>query len=76
MQRFCAAPARRQGTGTALLRACHHHLDYDLGAAAYLEASSLRARRLYLRHGYTGHGPPIHLPGGPPMWPMWREPAR
>jgi GNAT superfamily N-acetyltransferase len=64
------------GTGTALLRAYHQHLDHDLGAPAYLEASSLRACRLYLRHGYTDHGPPIHLPGGPPMWPMWREPAR
>jgi len=70
-------PGRQgQRTDTALLRACHHHLDHDPGVPAYLEASSLRARRLYLRHGYADHGPPIWLPGGPPMYPMWREPAR
>jgi hypothetical protein len=48
----------------------------DSGRPAYLEASSPRARDLYLRHGYLPRpGTPFHLPdGGPPMWPMWREP--
>jgi GNAT superfamily N-acetyltransferase len=68
-------PGRQgQGTGTALLRSCHQALDRD-GTPAYLEASDPRTRRLYLRHGYTDHGPPIDLPGGPPMYPMWREPS-
>jgi hypothetical protein len=43
---------------------------------AYLEASSPRARDLYLRHGYTLRpDAPFRLPGGPPLWGMWREPA-
>jgi GNAT superfamily N-acetyltransferase len=62
-----------RGAGTALLRAYHQVLDHQ-GARAYLEAASLRTRRIYLRHGYTDHGRPIHLPNGPLMYPMWREP--
>jgi len=63
-----------QGTGTTLLRAYHQILDHDARAPAYLDAADLRTRRIYLRHGYTDHGPPIHLPDGPLMYPMWREP--
>jgi len=63
-----------QGTGTTLLRAYHQMLDHDAGAPAYLEAADLHTRRIYLRHGYADHGPPIRLPGGPLMYPMWREP--
>jgi len=65
-----------RGIGTALLNTRHHDLDRD-GLPAYLEASSPRARDLYQRHGYTLRpGAPFCLPGGgPPMWPMWREPA-
>jgi GNAT superfamily N-acetyltransferase len=63
-----------QGTGTALLDARHRDLDRD-GMPAYLEASSPRARDLYQRHGYTlCPDAPFCLPGGPPLWPMWREP--
>ena len=54
-----------QGTGTALLHACHQHLDHDVGAPAYLEASDLRTCQNYLRHGYADHGPPIACPAGP-----------
>jgi hypothetical protein len=61
------------GTGTALLRAYHQILDHDAGAPAYLEAADLRTRDVYLRHGYADHGPPIQLPDGPLMYPMWRE---
>jgi GNAT superfamily N-acetyltransferase len=74
---FLAARPDRQGRGlgTALLAAHHQTLD-QAGLPAYLEASSDRNRRLYLRHGYAlMPGAPYHLPdGGPPMWPMWREP--
>jgi GNAT superfamily N-acetyltransferase len=62
-----------QGTGTALLHSYHEMLDNGLGAAAYLEASDLRTRGIYLRHGYADHGPPIQLPEGPRMYPMWRK---
>ena len=62
------------GTGTVLLARRHAELDVR-GEAAYLEASSERSRDLYLRHGYHVMGAPFHLPdGGPPMWPMWRDP--
>ena len=66
-----------RGIGTGLLKARHHDLDRD-GVPAYLEASSPRARDLYRRHGYTLRpGAPFCLPdGGPPMWPMWRQPAQ
>ena len=51
----------------------HCELD-ERGEPAYLEASGERSRDLYLRHGYQPRGAPYHLPGGPAMWPMWREP--
>jgi hypothetical protein len=40
----------------------------------YLEASSMRSRALYERHGYVFMGKTLDLPDGPHMWPMWREP--
>lgn len=61
------------GTGTALLETYHQILD-QAGTAAYLEASDARTRDLYLKHGYADLGPPVRLPGGPLMHPMWREP--
>jgi GNAT superfamily N-acetyltransferase len=70
-------PGRQgQGTGTALLRAGHALADHD-HMPAYLEAPSPRARDLYLAHGYVPRPEgPFHLPGGgPPMWPMLREPG-
>jgi ribosomal protein S18 acetylase RimI-like enzyme len=67
-------PGRQgQGIGTTLLRRHHQILDRD-GVPAYLEASSLRTRALYLRHGYADHGSPIYLPDGPLMYPLLRPP--
>lgn len=68
---------QNQGLGSALLRAYHLILDHDAHLPAYLEASTPRTRDLYLRHGYIPRaGAPFHLPdGGPPMWPMLREPS-
>ena len=62
-----------QGLGSALLRAHHAALDRD-GIPAYLEASSMRSRRLYLAHGYEALGGPIFLPGAA-MFPMLRQPC-
>jgi GNAT superfamily N-acetyltransferase len=73
---LAVSPARQgQGTGTALLQAHHAVLD-DLGLAAYLEASDLRTRSIYVCHGYVLRpDAPIRLPdGGPEMWPMVRYP--
>jgi len=61
-----------RGLGTALLRAHHATLDRD-GMPAYLEASDMRTRRLYLAHGYAACGGPLFLPGAV-MHPMWRQP--
>lgn len=64
---------QRRGTGSGLLRYHHSHL-VDRGVPAYLEASNVRNRDLYLRHGYRTDGP-VHLPaGGPPFWPMHYQP--
>jgi GNAT superfamily N-acetyltransferase len=64
-----------QGTGSMLLAARHAALDRDR-IPAYLEAASQRTRQYYLRHGYQPRpGGPFYLPdGGPPMWPLWRDP--
>jgi GNAT superfamily N-acetyltransferase len=63
-----------QGIGSALLDAYHAQLDREYREPGYLEAADERSRRLYARHGYADHGPPIELPDGPSMYPMWREP--
>ena len=60
------------GTGSALLRAHHAGLDRD-SIPAYLEASDLRTRRLYLAHGYADCGGPLAFPGAV-MYPMVRPP--
>ncbi|MBF8188657.1 GNAT family N-acetyltransferase [Nonomuraea sp. K274] len=62
---------QNQGLGTALLRHRHDRLD---GARAYLEASSVRSRDLYARHGYQPLEP-FALPDGTLFWPMWRPAA-
>jgi amino acid transporter/GNAT superfamily N-acetyltransferase len=71
---FLAVRADRQslGIGSALLARHHARVD-PVGIPAYLEATDIRNRELYLRHGYTGQGI-IRLPDGPPVWPMWRRP--
>ena len=62
---------QNRGIGAALLTDHHRRLD-QLGLPAYLEASNMRNRRLYLRHGYTA-GRTIVLPTeGPIIWRMWR----
>ncbi|WP_018350245.1 GNAT family N-acetyltransferase [Longispora albida] len=67
-------PGRQgKGVGSALLRYRHEQLD-AAGESAYLEASSLQSRALYLRHGYEPHGEPFAVPDGSQLWPMWREP--
>ncbi|WP_157254242.1 GNAT family N-acetyltransferase [Nonomuraea typhae] len=57
-----------RGLGSALL--AHHHATLE-GVPAYLEASSPRARDLYLRHGYAEREP-FAMGDGTLFWPMWR----
>jgi GNAT superfamily N-acetyltransferase len=75
---FLAVLPRSQshGIGTALLRHQHRRLD-ELGIPAYLEAANERNDSLYRRHGYQPYGEPFPVgTGGPPMYPMWRNPPR
>jgi ribosomal protein S18 acetylase RimI-like enzyme len=60
-----------RGIGSALMRPVLEVCDRD-AMPAYLEATSESNRGLYLRHGFEVTGE-IKLPGGPSMWPMWRE---
>jgi GNAT superfamily N-acetyltransferase len=64
--------AQGRGLGSGLLAATLGQAD-RCGEAAYLEATSPANRRLYERHGFTTVGE-IVVPGGPPLWSMWREP--
>jgi ribosomal protein S18 acetylase RimI-like enzyme len=61
-----------QGVGSALLDHVLSRADRD-GSAACLDATSPRNRQFYERHGFTVTTELV-VPGGPPMWPMWRAP--
>jgi ribosomal protein S18 acetylase RimI-like enzyme len=64
--------AQGRGTGSALLAGMLERCDSE-GARAYLDATSPDNKRLYERHGFRAVGE--YAPkGGPPLWPMWREP--
>ncbi|MET8677378.1 GNAT family N-acetyltransferase [Streptomyces sp. NPDC004647] len=68
------APGRQStGLGSALLTTALGRCDREQ-APAYLEASNARSKALYERLGFVFTGRTVDLPGGPPMWPMWREP--
>ena len=61
-----------RGIGSAVMSPVLEMCDRD-EVPAYLEASSEGCKALYLRHGFEVTGE-MNLPGGPPMWPMWRTP--
>ena len=70
------APAGQgKGVGSSLLEARLRDLD-RAGLPAYLEATTIDSARLYKRHGFDHMPNTIDLPGGPSMYPMWREPRR
>ncbi|MFI7384201.1 GNAT family N-acetyltransferase [Streptomyces sp. NPDC049813] len=62
-----------EGLGTALMAPVLERCDRE-GVPAYLEASNARSRALYERLGFVFTGTAVDLPGGPSLWPMWREP--
>jgi GNAT superfamily N-acetyltransferase len=64
---------RGQGFGQALMRSRLQRCDAEF-CPAYLESSKPENVPYYQRFGFTVTGE-IKLPdGGPPLWPMWREP--
>jgi GNAT superfamily N-acetyltransferase len=63
-----------KGLGSAMLSHVHATLDKER-KPAYLEAASPRSTQFYRRHGYKARGEPFPIgPGGPLMYPMWRDP--
>jgi ribosomal protein S18 acetylase RimI-like enzyme len=64
--------AQGRGLGSALLAHMLARLDADQ-LPAYLESSSERNLAWYGRHGFEATNE-VAIPGGPPIWPMWREP--
>jgi GNAT superfamily N-acetyltransferase len=72
---FCGLlpAAQRKGVGSAIARQHFRRLDAE-GIAASGEASSARSAKLWRRHGFVDSGEPFAPPGGPQMYPIWREP--
>jgi ribosomal protein S18 acetylase RimI-like enzyme len=64
----------RQGEGiaTALLHKVLDDCDRD-EVPAYLETGTERNVAFYVRHGFKVTEE-LHLPNGPPVWLMWRDP--
>ena len=67
------APNQRRGLGSALLAAHHRRLDAE-GMPAYLDASGVDSRRLYVRSGYVDHAEPYGPADRADLYPMWRDP--
>jgi ribosomal protein S18 acetylase RimI-like enzyme len=64
--------AQGRGLGSALLAQMLARVDADR-MPAYLESSNERNLAWYGRHGFEVTSE-LAIPGGPRIWPMWREP--
>jgi len=65
--------AQGQGIGGALLGPVLDECDRE-GIGAYLESSKERNIDFYARYGFRVLEE-VRMPKGPPVWPMWRDPA-
>jgi ribosomal protein S18 acetylase RimI-like enzyme len=63
---------RGRGAGRAVIDPVLARCDAE-GLGAYLESSKPENLPYYERFGFVVTGR-IDLPGGPPVWPMWRGP--
>jgi ribosomal protein S18 acetylase RimI-like enzyme len=68
-----APAAQGRGLGSAAMRPILEDCDAN-GIGAYLESSKERNIAFYARHGFKVTRE-VRLPGGPLVWPMWRDPA-
>ena len=71
----CSGPSpewQGRGIGSALLAPILQRCD-DTGERVYLEASKEKNIPFYARHGFVVTEE-MHVPRGPTMWAMWREP--
>lgn len=67
------APAHQgKGLGSAVMAPVLERCDAE-GLGAYLESSKERNVPYYRRHGFEVTEE-LPLPGGPPVWLMWRDP--
>jgi GNAT superfamily N-acetyltransferase len=64
---------RGQGYGRVLMRSRLQRCDAEY-CPAYLESSKPENLPYYERFGFTVTGEIVLPHGGPPIWPMWREP--
>lgn len=60
------------GVGSALIREVTDRCDAE-GLGAYLESSKESNVPFYARHGFRVTDE-VHLPNGPTLWLMWRDP--
>jgi len=72
IQLFEAVPLPEEGLSIDVTKSALLYRDVPLPSGGNKAVIDLN-RELYLRHGYQSR-PPIMLPGGPPVWPMWRPP--
>ena len=61
-----------KGLGSAAMQPVLDRCDSE-GLGAYLESSKEQNVPFYRRHGFEVTGE-VRMPGGPPLWPMWRDP--
>jgi GNAT superfamily N-acetyltransferase len=61
-----------KGLGSAAMQPVLERCDRE-GVGAYLESSKEANVPFYRRHGFEVTGE-VHMPDGPPLWPMWRDP--
>ncbi len=73
LQMLGTEPASQgKGLGSSMITGVLDRCDRD-GESAYLEASKEDNVPFYMKHGFVV-SEEMHIPRGPTVWAMWREP--